>query len=456
MPAVESTDSARNRLAFWILGLCNNFAYVIMLSAAEDILSVAEGSKTPSKGVGDPCQKSVVRHHCQLLSTGSVLLANILPSLIVKLFYPFVMHPVPFGIRHVFIVSLQICSFIMVAFSQNVAMSLSGVVLASIGAGLGEVTFLSLTSYFPNYVVGAWSSGTGGAGIFGSFTYALLTDKRMLGLLPQNTLLTMLIIPFFFAVAYWKLLPIPSSLHRVSICVPSTYFISFPDSSDDSVREVPVAWRKSFKDKLAIVKVGFMFQVNSTPSNDFLIIHFFQPLILKYMFPLALVYLAEYFINQGLLQLLIFDCEHSFGIGQYGQYRWYQVLYQLGVFISRSSVEVIHIPSYLMPLIPILQVTNALFLLWDALEQFIPHVAFVFVVVIYEGLLGGAAYANTFHLLHKSVIFKHKFDSFLFQTESTEKKELSLGFVSISDSFGIVCAGFLAIPAHNYICSKPN
>ena len=28
----------RNLVAFWILGLCNNFGYVVMLSAAHDIL----------------------------------------------------------------------------------------------------------------------------------------------------------------------------------------------------------------------------------------------------------------------------------------------------------------------------------------------------------------------------------------------------------------------------------
>ncbi|XP_040269336.1 battenin-like [Bufo bufo] len=34
----ESRSHWRNRSAFWLLGLCNNFAYVVMLSAAHDIL----------------------------------------------------------------------------------------------------------------------------------------------------------------------------------------------------------------------------------------------------------------------------------------------------------------------------------------------------------------------------------------------------------------------------------
>ncbi|OZC07142.1 CLN3 protein [Onchocerca flexuosa] len=120
------------------------------------------------------------------------------------------------------------------------------------------------------------------------------------------------------------------------------------------------------------------------------------------MLPFAVVYFAEYFINQGLLELLVFDCGHSFGFGQHEQYRWYQVLYQFGVFISRSSTKFIQLQSSSILLIPILQTINATFLFWDALKQFIPHVIVVFIIVFYEGLLGGAAYVNIFRLLHKS------------------------------------------------------
>lgn len=35
----------RNLLAFWILGLCNNYGYVVMLSAAHDILQTKFSEK---------------------------------------------------------------------------------------------------------------------------------------------------------------------------------------------------------------------------------------------------------------------------------------------------------------------------------------------------------------------------------------------------------------------------
>ncbi|CAJ0570261.1 unnamed protein product, partial [Mesorhabditis spiculigera] len=48
----------------------------------------------------------------------------------------------------------------------------------------------------------------------------------------------------------------------------------------------------------------------------------------------------EYTINQGLFQLIIFDCTHAFGLTKASQYRWFQVLYRAGVFISRSSMAI--------------------------------------------------------------------------------------------------------------------
>lgn len=38
-PAVHDIHKWRNTLAFWFLGLCNNYGYVVMLSAAIDIIN---------------------------------------------------------------------------------------------------------------------------------------------------------------------------------------------------------------------------------------------------------------------------------------------------------------------------------------------------------------------------------------------------------------------------------
>lgn len=43
------------------------------------------------------------------------------------------------------------------------------------------------------------------------------------------------------------------------------------------------------------------------------------------------------------------------------------------------------------------QCLNLAFLLADVLVTFLPSIYMVFLIILYEGLLGGAAYVNTFH-----------------------------------------------------------
>lgn len=43
--AIVKKERWRNLIAFWILGLCNNYGYVVMLSAAHDILESKFGEK---------------------------------------------------------------------------------------------------------------------------------------------------------------------------------------------------------------------------------------------------------------------------------------------------------------------------------------------------------------------------------------------------------------------------
>lgn len=47
--------------------------------------------------------------------------------------------------------------------------------------------------------------------------------------------------------------------------------------------------------------------------------------------------------------------------------------------------------------LPAPQCFNLAFLLVDVWLSFLPSIYLVFLIIVYEGLLGGAAYVNTFH-----------------------------------------------------------
>ncbi|XP_032394018.1 battenin isoform X2 [Etheostoma spectabile] len=424
----ESTGRStqwRNWTGFWLLGLCNNFAYVVMLSAAHDILKKQETANTTASTsatlamdfqVGNSSNSS--RYDCNPVSTAAVLLADILPTLVIKLSAPFVIHKLPYGFRVLFCAIMAATSFLLVSFSSAVWMSILGVIFASISAGLGELSFLSLTVYFSRDVLGGWGSGTGGAGVAGALLYSGLTQ---IGLSPQMTLLIMLVVPFAMLFSYFFLLVLPPSLPQWK-------------SRDTEYAAVGSEDRQRLMDDPEEEE-----QEKSTPERTTGPLTLTEKLhvikgLLRFVLPLGLVYFAEYFINQGLMELLYFP---KFSLSHAEQYRWYQTLYQVGVLVSRSSLCCFKCRK--LWTLSLLQVVNAVLLLLAVSYQFLPNAWLVFLIVLYEGLLGGAAYVNTFYFISK-------------ETEDRQR-EFAMAAASVGDSLGIALAGLAAFPVHRHFCS---
>ncbi|KAJ9649299.1 battenin CLN3 protein [Coniosporium tulheliwenetii] len=132
--------------AFWLFGLVNNVLYVIILSAALDLV----GPSVPK---------------------GAVLLADVIPSFLTKLTAPYYIHHVPYPIRILILVALSTSGMLLVALTpasrdgSSIAWKMFGVVLASLSSGGGELSFLGLTHYYGQFSLAAWGSGTGALGL---------------------------------------------------------------------------------------------------------------------------------------------------------------------------------------------------------------------------------------------------------------------------------------------------
>merc|ERR1719322_2378109 len=132
----------RNILGFWLLGIFNNYSYVIMLSAAHDLLHTESDDDNNDKIEND-------ERDCNPISTGTILLADVVPAIIIKSIAPF--FRININIKVSLVVLLSSVSFIIVSASGSDHMlTLLGVVSASISSGLGEATFLAHTSHFPS------------------------------------------------------------------------------------------------------------------------------------------------------------------------------------------------------------------------------------------------------------------------------------------------------------------
>jgi battenin len=154
------------------------------------------------------------------------------------------------------------------------------------------------------------------------------------------------------------------------------------------------------------------------------------------MLPLLLVYIAEYTINQGVAPTLLFPIESSPFEHYRSFYSTYAFIYQVGVFISRSSTPFIRIHHLYLP--SFLQIANLVLLTLHAMFNFIPHFYVVCIVIFWEGLLGGLVYVSTFAEITDNV--------------RKEDREFSLGATSVSDSAGICVAGFVSMAFEVWLC----
>ncbi|WQF81069.1 Putative batten's disease protein Cln3 [Colletotrichum destructivum] len=405
-------------VAFWFLGLINNVLYVIILSAAQDLV----GSSVP-KGV--------------------VLLADVLPSFFTKLVAPYFIHRVPYALRVLVLIALSCTGMLLVALTppgRSVAVKMVGVVIASLSSGGGELSFLGLTHYYGPASLAGWGSGTGAAGLVGAGLYVLMTDWW--GFTVRSSLLFSACLPSIMFVSFFVVLPkgpLRAGGGKGYAAVPER------DLDDEDVGEMPrdAASSALLAPGPSVTSAAYSAQQSGHhhhQQRDSSFAHNLaraRALFFPYMLPLLLVYVAEYTINQGVAPTLLFPLASSPFTEFREFYPMYGFLYQLGVFISRSSTPFFRIHRLYLP--SLLQVGNLALLTSHAVLDFLPSVYVVFAVVFWEGLLGGAVYVNTF--------------AEIMETVPSEDREFSLGATSVSDSGGICIAGFLGILLEVQLCN---
>lgn len=126
-------------------------------------------------------------------------------------------------------------------------------------------------------------------------------------------------------------------------------------------------------------------------------------------------------------------------LGHADQYRWLQVICQIGVFVGRSSLTFFSFNE--LWLLNLLILTNAAYCVFQALYMTIPIIWIIFIFVFFEGFTSGASYVNAYHRISLEI--------------PTQYKTFAVCLTSIGPTTGIIIAGFLAIPLHNVICKMP-
>ncbi|KAL2423236.1 Protein btn1 [Exophiala dermatitidis] len=400
-------------VAFWLFGLINNVLYVIILSAALDLV----GPNVP-KGV--------------------VLLADVIPSFLTKLCAPYFIHAVPYPVRILIFVGLSAAGMLLIALTPSytdggtIATKMAGVILASLSSGGGESTFVGLVHYYGPFSLAAWGSGTGGAGLIGAGAYAIATTS--LGLSVKTTLLASACLPAVMLLSFFLVLPLgPLRVH-------SKLHHGVADlAGNDENEDIDYTQREGLLSSESAPKPVFASQ--RTPSSAWKsFTHNLarsKALFFPFMLPLLLVYVAEYTINQGVSPTLLFPLRETSFKHFRAFYPTYNAIYQAGVFISRSSTPFLRVHNLYVP--SFLQVANLVILTLHAVFNFIPNVYIIFAIIFWEGLLGGLVYVNTFAEISDTI--------------PKEDREFSLSATTVSDSGGICIAGFISMAVEVWLCN---
>ncbi|PIO75654.1 CLN3 protein [Teladorsagia circumcincta] len=141
-----------------------------------------------------------------------------------------------------------------------------------------------------------------------------------------------------------------------------------------------------------------------------------------------LVVPISFTFSQSKIEPLIFETQvHS------------KVFYHIGVFLSRSSINLVKLNFLCISLLAVVQTATTIVVFFTALYAYIPHFAIICSIMFFVGIVGGANYANTFYHIHRKV--------------DPTIREFALSTVTFADTIGILAAAVAAIPVHNWICA---
>lgn len=449
----NTQPSYRLNSAFFLFGLLNNSLYVVILTAALELLP---------KGV----------------PTGLVSFANIFPALVAKAVWPYVLRGrVRYTQRVWSCAFLSFVGMLLVSFFSSLAIRLLGISLASFSSGLGELTFLQLsTRYAPkgskqdttNYAgdgVGWFASGTGAAGLVGAGAWWIV---RPLGV--QMGMAILSVLPGFMLVVYLVVLPSVAALIGNDRDARGQYeALPAADETaldEDDEEEQEHSAGPNDESQESTVRLTFAEKMT-----------LLRPMLLTYILPLVTVYFAEYTINQGVAPTLIYPLPTSSShpllalmikkLGDY--YPLYQLVYQTFVFLSRSSIsmfrlpaipkEYLWLPAILQSTLLGLQISESVYS-WFRTSIASP---LVIVLICIEGLAGGAAYVSVFYSIgmneeaHSAITLNEADDALTMSKQlglakRAQEHEFRIGCVGFGDSLGILIASLISMPLQVGLC----
>jgi battenin len=278
------------------------------------------------------------------------------------------------------------------------------------GSALGEGTMLGYLRNFPKNYVAGWGSGTGLAGVAGALLSLLFKIYDI-----KTRTLYLVISPICFV--YLLSFLLIHKLYKKHIGNQETKIFEEDllraSSDSDNTGNVSQNKNLNFKNVGKVLKKGSRFIVN-----------------------MALVYFLEYVVLSGMCDRVA-KKKYISEFQEY-QYEVFSLSYQVGVFISRSSLFIVkNIKA--VEMFTILQLINLLIWVIEFYTGFITIAWVAILHLVFIGLMGGSAYVGCFYFLLNS------------KDIPANMKELSVNIGSIFNDIGIFSASIAILVLDNTI-----
>lgn len=409
----EEKFGVLNQICWWLLGLFNNLIWVIAYASAGEITST---------------------------SYGLTYLANSAPCLIVCIIAPYTLHLIPYEVRMAVAGFLGIAAMVLIALpgvvtmaaATGTAVQLVGVTLVSIQCQLGECTLLPYAGAYggkkARRYISWYSSGTGGAGIVGTF-YPVLMEE-ILGLSLSTAVLIGLVFPVAYVAIFFLALD-RRGTHDSHIEEQRTEEQDFSSSKQVNI-DIAMEEGGSARPRTSTSgSPSESWHMERTKDQGWSFAKRFKEVLglWHYIVPLFVVYFAEYFIQSGLWSSIgVPDLYSQEDRNQF--YHYAAIAYQVGVFISRSSGLIIS-PNYtIIAAMPLAQLCMVGLFAAIAATQFWTGWTLLIPAVL-VGLWGGASYCLTYVHIANNV--------------PADKIEFSVAATTVAENLGSTLSAFTAM-----------
>ena len=412
----SSSDSSRmdslywrHWLCFYVLGIINNFHFVVVLSSAYSLASSFDA----------------------LSYIGVVQWATVILGIAAKAVNAVYLLQSSYS-RRIHLGSLTaVVGLVMLVLSPYVSFSFAIVAICLLGAysALGESVLLGYLKHFHPKMTGGWSSGTGISGVAGTAGYLLMFS--VLGF--SNQLIYALITPtmVLYALAFTYI----NDTAQLDIA-PAAAAISPAASASSSSGEDTAALLPA-SSSAALASASLSSGAGGEAARWSSVWRVCRQ-VQSEAFHLSVVYYLEYSIIVGFASQ-----SNPSALGSGWLYEnAYEILnfcYQIGVLISRSSITVIQIRRIWV--ISALQAAN--FVLWflQAWVGVMP-LWLQFIAMVWVGIMGGAMYVNVFYLLMKET------------KVADADRELAINCVSTVYYVGIIASSLTSLLFLNTILTR--